>query len=136
MSSSAQEVTSQKPRTSTVIKNLTVKLTEEETLAKANAAAQYQSELTEYEDELDGHSKRIKPEIKKRQEDIKDLLNSIEAGEEERTVECEMIEDFASNTVRYMFEGKEIDSRAMTEEDRQLALVDDKDEDSQDEANT
>lgn len=61
-------------------------------------------------------------------ETINELAQAIKEGKRKRSIEVEVVKDFDSNTVRYMYKGTSVEERAMTAEDRQEDLLIDEDE--------
>lgn len=106
-----------------VAREIKIKLTEQDVLSKATAAAQLNHEIGELDTELEEHKKRIKTQSTPKEEALKEHLEVIQEGFERKVVEVEVRPDYAKNLVEYYYEGQVVESRNMDSEDRQLDLV-------------
>jgi hypothetical protein len=101
-----------------VIKTIKVKLTDAEKSTYAYQAAKAEMAIELIEEER----KALNSQIKNHKGQRHELLKCIENGEEERSIECTVENDFDGNEVRYIYNGEVVDSRPMEESDRQLDL--------------
>jgi hypothetical protein len=102
-----------------VMKTIKVKLSISEVADRAKSAAEYQRKVDELTEELDGHKKRLKPQIDESKGELHRLLEVCEDGREERTVEVEMVKDYFAGQVEYFYEGQSVEKHNMTVDDRQ-----------------
>lgn len=101
-------------------RELQVKLTEKELLARGDEMADCELAIETLKIERLQLNKRIKAHIDQRGK----LGHVIDSGAEGRTVKCEWRPDFAKNVFRLVRTdtGEEVDTRAMTGTDRQGSL--------------
>lgn len=102
------------------IRQLPVKLTKEELLARGDELASIELTIEELKAERSATQGKINEEIKKR----KILSHTIDRGTEDRDVKCVWVEDFPKNVHRLKREddGTEVDTRPMTADDRTGSL--------------
>lgn len=97
-------------------------LTESELLARGAALAEAELQI----ERLKLKRADVSAEIKAQRELRRELAGVIDTGTERRDVRCVWIEDFSKNCFRLIRQdtGEEVDTRAMTADDRQLAMDD------------
>lgn len=107
----------------TEMRDLPVKLTDAELLARADQMSAAELEIERLSLERAQTTKSINDQKRTRAE----LAHTIDRGEEERPVKCAWHEDFPKNVFRLKREdtGEEIDTRPMTGLDRTGKLFDD-----------
>ncbi len=105
-----------------VMKSIKVKLGVGEIADRAKSAADKQEIVDLLTEELNGHKSRLKPQIDEASKELHRLLEVIREGKEERTVECEMIKDYALGFVKYFYEGQVVDEHNLKDDDRQQVM--------------
>lgn len=105
-----------------VAKEVWFVLTPDEIVEKAKTAAELQAQALVRTEALKDYSKREKAEIEGQEVEARKLLRTIREGREIRVVKCEMRGDYSAKTMRFFFEGREVDSRPMTAEERQMTF--------------
>lgn len=103
-------------------KSLTFDLTIEETAAKGKCAAEIRHELTKMREEFKELQATLKGKIAQKEQELAKTLRLIRDGKEERTVSCIMRKDFTRMIVQFLFGDKVQEERALTIEERQLNL--------------
>lgn len=106
------------------VRELSCTLTEAERIARGEAMADAELRIEQLKLERSGVSESIKHQREQRRK----LAGVIDSGVEKRDVRCVWIEDFAHNCYHLIRQdtGEEVDTRAMTADDRQEALFDGK----------
>jgi hypothetical protein len=99
-------------------------LTEAEMKAQAEKMAQNLSQIAQYEADLKSIKKQIESDIARCQAELGSAVEKYRSGFEMRNIDCEIIKNFETNTVsiKRLDTGETIRERAMTAEERQLAL--------------
>jgi hypothetical protein len=103
-------------------KLLTIQLTDAELAERGMTAATKAGEVAELETEFEGVKEIWKAKIKKAEADRDVALEAIRRGTEDRNVDCYEVKNFETNKVEYWAKGKVLQSRDMTETDRQTDL--------------
>lgn len=103
---------------------LKCKLTEQEMKEQAEKMAQCLSQIAAYEADLKSLKKQIESDIAACQGNLASAVEKFRSGFEMRNVDVEICKDFETNTVLTvrMDTGETIRERAMTAEERQMAL--------------
>lgn len=98
------------------VRPLTVKLTEPELLKRGDEMANCELEIEQFKVDRADVNDRIKVAVKRRAE----LAHVIEAGEEDREVKCEWVEDFQKNCFRLvrLDTSESVDTKPMQAADR------------------
>lgn len=112
-----------------ITREIEFKLTEAEFSTKAHELAGFHAQITELEEELKGHKKRLGDQIKNFQKDISQICKEIETGTAIRSVECEFKKKFETNVVEYYHEGILVDERTMEAHERQQEMFNKKEMD-------
>ena len=109
----------------TLFKEVRYKFTQEEMKTIAQEMAEAVSRLDNLEEELQEVRAGFKEKMAKAQKTVKQCAAKIRSGWELRTIECRLEKEFATNTVRIYRQdtGELVEERAMTAEERQLALL-------------
>jgi hypothetical protein len=109
------------------VRELPCELTQTELLARGDAMADAELEIERYKLERSAVADKIKAKRAERRK----LAGVIDSGIEQRDVRCVWIEDFAHNCFRLIRQdtGGEVDTCAMTADDRQEGLGFNVDED-------
>ncbi len=89
---------------------------------KAREAAKVSKEVGDLEAEAKDTSASYKSRISKKELEVRGLMQVINAGKESRYCFCDMEKNFERNVVQFYFEGKLVEERAMTHEERQLEM--------------
>lgn len=100
------------------------KLEDWEIIQKGQEIAHLHADKSEIEKELKEFSKERNKEIKEREDSIARICRVIEAGTQEVEVECDVHKNLDRQTLEYWHEGKLIDERALTEDDKQESFFD------------
>jgi hypothetical protein len=116
-----------KPRKKTptgtmVHKDIEFPLTEKEFSTKGKEAAKLSKEVNSLEDQFDEKKKEWSTKIKDREVKRDEILSVIHAGKEIRRVEVMMEKDYNAKEIRYHFEGKVVEIRAMTKDELQMEI--------------
>lgn len=108
----------------TVSEYLKHHFTAEERLKLSEQLSQAVMERSAAEEELQTVKADFKSRITRAEATIADCARKINTGYEMRSVECELVKDFATNTVRYrrLDTGEIVRERAMTAVERQRSL--------------
>lgn len=101
---------------------LPFKLNDEQKARKGEQAALLSKKLAEVVEKKKEEVAKFTASIKNLQNQIHDRLRCIEEGIERREVECTEVKNFNENQVEYHFEGKVLETRPMTEVDRQTEM--------------
>ena len=101
-------------------RTLNLPLSKEEVSKKAHEAAKYSQEVNKYEAIRKEQSDKYKAIIDANSAKMHQNLNDISTGTSKREVSCEEIKDFDKKTVSYRYQGKIVETRQLTEEDKQL----------------
>lgn len=112
------------PEIQRVERTLPCELTPDELRAHGDEAARLDEEIFNEQERAAAHSKASKALVSELQHKRTDKLRRVRTRREDRTVACEIVWDFAENAVRTirLDTGEEIQSRAMTYEERQGRL--------------
>lgn len=110
------------PKGAKVTKEFMFKLTKDESNEKGMAAAALKKEVDRLEIQFDEVKESWKAKINTRTDKYKELLDVIDAKEEKRTVEAILVHNYADATIEYWFEGTIMESRAMTDNERQKEM--------------
>ena len=108
----------------TVFEYLKHRFTAEERLKLSEQLSQAVMERSAAEEELQTVKADFKSRITRAEATIADCARKINTGYEMRNVECELVKDFTTNTIRYqrLDTGEIVRERAMTSEERQRTL--------------
>ena len=110
------------PKGAKVTKEFMFKLTEKESNEKGRAAAALKKEADRLDTEFDELKESWKAKIATRVDKYKELLDVVDAQEEKRTVDATLVHNYAEGTIEYWFEGKIMESRPMTDNERQKEM--------------
>lgn len=110
------------PRGVKVTKEFMFKLTEKESNEKGKAAAALKKEVDSLELQFEEVKDSWKAKIKTREDKYKEHLDVVAAQEEKRTVDATLVHNYAEGTIEYWFEGTVMESRAMTDHERQKEM--------------
>lgn len=105
-----------------VEKELTFDLTVEERAKMADEAGAAEEEARALEAELSQYTSDKKAKIAGLYEKSSELLKLIRRRKEERVVDCDEVRDYEKAEVRWMWKGKEMEARPMTEQEKQVKL--------------
>ena len=108
----------------TVMKTVSMPLTEQKTLEVAKVAALKSKELDDLQEQFKNVSGDWKGRMKKLTHDIYVLQSAIREGKIDEELECEVDYDPKQGIVRYLHGGKEVERRVMSEEERQMDFED------------
>ena len=99
-------------------------LTDSELKAQAETMAQSLSQIQSLESDLKSLKKQIESDIAAAQGALNSAVEKFRSGWEMRTIECEVTKDFETNTitVKRLDTMEVVRERAMTSEERQMAL--------------
>lgn len=126
------------------VKYLPVKLTDEELMEKAKAAASLMMEVSKDQNELASISERFKDSKKSLTEDIESnirkasaLSSIVDSGEERRDVDCEVLFDYDAGTVTVTRKDTDevIETRNMTDDESQELPMNSEDDTEEEESN-
>lgn len=106
----------------TEMAKITFKLTDEEMLERAKAASKTNIELQDEQSEFDHIKKKYKQKIDTLEEELQRLLEVIAEGKEEREVRCELEKDFSDRKMLYLYDGKIVHTRSLTNQELQMDL--------------
>lgn len=109
-------------KTNKISKEVWFTLTEAEIVHRAKEAARIRNEKLLMEVELKDHQKLVKKDIEKKEEELHELMNVVRTGKESRILPCEMEKDFDRHTMKYFYDGKLVDERPLTPDERQMSL--------------
>ena len=109
--------------TKRINKELPIPLTEQEFSERGKELAEAHKEYGSLEREFKAVKKDWAAKLGSKEEHVSQLAGVIRDGFERRIVECEVVLDFTSNEVRYVYQGNVIETRAMTAEERQQGFA-------------
>ena len=109
-------------RTEIKNKELDFELTETDIATLGKVAAAHLKEISDLEAGFQSLKDDWKARISSKEADLRDALKAIQLGKQRRRVDCVMVKNFTEGKVSYVFEGREIESRAMDAEERQQDL--------------
>jgi hypothetical protein len=89
---------------------------------KAKDAAAVREDIKTIESEFDSVKARYKSRLTQATEDLHDILGEITNGKEERTVDATLRRDYDRMMISWHYEGKVLEERAMTPEERQRSF--------------
>jgi len=101
---------------------LPFKLSDEEKARKGEAAARLNEKLAEAVDKKKTEVAKHTAGIKELQTKISNHLTAISAGVERREVTCIEHKNFEKNVVEFIYEGEVLETRPMTDADRQIQM--------------
>lgn len=105
-----------------VTKEVWFTLTDEEIIDRAKSAAQVRNEALAIEWEMKDYAKAQKKLIEKKESELSDLMQQIRTGRESRILSCSVEKDYTTRHMKYFFDGKLVDERPMTAEERQMTF--------------
>lgn len=103
----------------TLTKDLDFPLTDAEMSLRATDLAELDQQRQLIEVEFDGVKKDFRAKLAEKKKKIQELMSTIRAGHETRTVEAEVIFDYATGEVEYHVDGKIHTRRTMTADELQ-----------------
>ena len=105
-----------------VTRELSISLSESELLSIGHNSAELAGQIETLNLEKKTVSDRVNTELKELEPQLLAGLRKIRNGREMRVVECLEKIDFIDQKVNYIYNGEVLDSRDITEEDRQLQM--------------
>ena len=117
-----EKKTAKKPKIKIVERHCLIKLTEAETLERAKSAADSRVEVVKLETLADSATQEFKSKITLATEKQNRLLGIVKTESEWRYLDCKEIPNFDENIVEYTFEGEIVDSRKMSESEKQVEM--------------
>jgi hypothetical protein len=112
----------QDPKGDKIKRALPFKLTDAEKARKAEQAANLNQKLAEAVEKKKEAVSHHTAGIKNLQAQISERLRCIQDGTERREVQCIEVKNYEGNVVEFWFEGKMLESRPMTADDRQTTM--------------
>ena len=119
-----QDTATETVNKTTLTKEYEFELTPEQVEERALKAADLNFEVQQLETEKKEVVSSFTSRIKTRAAERDTLLEEVRGHKELRQVECEVTKNFESNSIEYFFEGKLMESRAMTGDERQMDITD------------
>lgn len=103
-------------------KELEFELDDTDIALLARKAAATQKEISDLEAQFQSLKDDWKARISSKEADVRDALKAISSGKQVKKVDCILRKDFNLFTVSFVYNGKVIESRPMTHEERQPDL--------------
>lgn len=103
-------------------REFTFELTEKEVVTYARKTATLTKQRNDIEAEFNNIKSTFKAKIDEKETEIASLLQAIEKGSEIRLTECIERKDFNKEVVEYVAGSKILETRDMTEEEKQMEL--------------
>jgi len=104
-------------------KHFWIQLSDKELAKLGTDSGKLRGKINIRKDKFDDMKKKESAEIKELETELAGMLHTLGTGKEQREIECIEVKDFGKKEVRYMAGKKVLQSRNMTGEELQTAMV-------------
>lgn len=111
-----------KPEGIKIQRTVELKISDKEQAKRARELAKLELEKFEAEQAKKADAHKWNHKIKHLQQEISQLSREVDSGREEQTVTCTLVKDYEGNKVDYYYKDEIVDTREMTDEDRQMDI--------------